>query len=45
MQKLDKPIELEGRIIQNKPIKMKGGVIIGIGTSGIVLRPNSNTKK
>jgi hypothetical protein len=52
MQKLDKPVELEGRIILYKPIaklkkksqKMKGGVveILGEGTEGIVLRPNIN---
>ena len=52
MQKLDKPIELEGRIILYKPIaklkkksqKMKGGVveILGRGEEGIVLRPNIN---
>ena len=48
MQKLDKPIELEGRIIQYKPItklnkkshKMKGGEIIGKGNEGIVFCPN-----
>ena len=42
MQKLDKPVELEGRIIRYKPIakldKMKGGEIIGRGNEGIVLR-------
>ena len=51
MQKLDKPIELEGRVIRYKPIaklkkksrKMKGGVeILGKGFEGIVLRPNIN---
>jgi thiamine kinase-like enzyme len=51
MQKLDKPIELKGRIIRYKPIaklkkksrKMKGGVeIIGEGQEGIVIRPNIN---
>jgi hypothetical protein len=51
MQKLDKPVELEGRIIQYKPIvklqkksrKMKGGMeIIGQGAEGIILRPNIN---
>jgi len=51
MQKLDKPIELEGRVIRYKPIaklkkksrKMKGGVeILGEGKEGIVLRPNIN---
>ena len=53
MQKLDKPIELKGRVIRYKPIaklkkksrKMKGGVIeiLGEGKEGIVLRPNINT--
>ena len=42
MQKLDKPVELNGRVIRYKPIakldKMKGGKIIGIGNEGIVLR-------
>ena len=51
MQKLDKPIELEGRVIRYKSIaklkkksrKMKGGVeILGEGKEGIVLRPNIN---
>jgi len=50
MQKLDKPIELKGRVIRYKPIaklkkksqKMKGGVIIGEGKEGVVLRPNIN---
>jgi len=52
MQKLDKPIELKGRVIRYKPIaklkkknrKMKGGVIeiLGEGFEGIVLRPNIN---
>jgi len=52
MQKLDKPIELKGRVIRYKPIaklkkksrKMKGGVIeiLGEGQEGIVLRPNIN---
>ena len=51
MQKLDKPIELKGRVIRYKPIaklkkksrKMKGGVeILGQGFEGIVLRPNIN---
>ena len=51
MQKLDKPVELEGRVIRYKPIaklkkksrKMKGGVeILGKGFEGIVLRPNIN---
>jgi serine/threonine protein kinase len=49
MQKLEKPIELEGRIIHYKPIaklnkkshKMKGGgEIIGEGGEGIVYCPN-----
>jgi len=42
MEKLDKPVELEGRVIKYKPIakldKMKGGEIIGRGNEGIVLR-------
>ena len=46
MQKLDKPVELEGRVIKYKPVakldkkisKMKGGRIIGKGNEGIVLR-------
>jgi hypothetical protein len=51
MKKLDKPVELEGRVIRYKPIaklkkksrKMKGGVeILGKGIEGIVLRPNIN---
>jgi hypothetical protein len=51
MQKLDKPVELKGRVIRYKPIaklkkksrKMKGGVeILGEGFEGIVLRPNIN---
>ena len=41
MQKLDKPVELEGRVIRYKPVakldKMKGGRIIGRGNEGIVL--------
>ena len=55
MQKLDKPIELKGRVIQYKPIvklnkksrKMKGGVIeiLGEGKEGIVLRPNINNPR
>jgi hypothetical protein len=53
MQKLDKPIELEGRVIKYKPIvklnkkrrKMKGGVILGQGQEGIVLIPNINSHK
>jgi hypothetical protein len=52
MQKLDKPIELKGRIIRYKPIaklikksrKMKGGVIIGEGLEGVVIKPNINSK-
>lgn len=50
MQKLDKPIELKGRVIKYKPVakldkkssKMKGGRIIGFGTEGFVLQPNIN---
>jgi hypothetical protein len=50
MEKLDKPIELKGRVIRYKPIaklnkktrKMKGGVIIGQGVEAIVLQPNIN---
>ena len=50
MQKLEKPVELKGRVIRYKPIvklnkkslKMKGGVIIGQGAEGIILRPNIN---
>ena len=46
MQKLDKPVELEGRVIRYKPVarldkkggKMIGGKIIGKGNEGIVLR-------
>lgn len=46
MQKLDKPVELKGRVIKYKPIakldkkgsKMQGGKIIGRGKEGIVLR-------
>ena len=52
MQKLDKPIELKGRVIRYKPIaklkkksrKMKGGVILGIGAEGVVIHPNINSK-
>jgi len=52
MQKLDKPVELEGRIIKYKPIvklnkkspKMKGGVIIEEGSRAIILHPAINTK-
>jgi len=51
MKKLEKPIELKGRVIKYKPIvklnkkvsKMKGGVIIGEGAEGVVLRPNINS--
>ena len=50
MQKLDKPIELKGRVIKYKPVakldkkvsKMKGGRIIGFGTEGYILQPNMN---
>ena len=46
MQKLDKPVELEGRVIRYKPVakldKMKGGRIIGFGTEGYILQPNMN---
>jgi hypothetical protein len=50
MQKLNKPIELEGRVIRYKPVakldkkisKMKGGKIIGFGTEGYILQPNMN---
>jgi len=53
MQKLDKPVELEGRVIRYKPVakldkkgsKMKGGVIIGRGKEGFILHPNLNSKK
>jgi len=52
MQKLDKPIELEGRIIRYKPIaklkkkslKMVGGRIIERGIRAIILHPAINTK-
>ena len=52
MKKLDKPVKLEGRIIQYKPIaklkkkvsKMKGGEVLGIGAEGIVIYPNINNK-
>jgi hypothetical protein len=52
MQKLDKPIELKGRVIRYKPIvklnkkggKMKGGVIIEEGSRAIILHPAINTK-
>lgn len=46
MQKLDKPVELEGRVIRYKPVakldKMKGGRIIAKGIEGFVLHPNIN---
>ena len=50
MQKLDKPVELEGRVIRYKPVakldkkvvKCKGGGIIGFGTEGYILQPNMN---
>ena len=46
MQKLDKPVKLEGRVIKYKPVakldKMKGGKIIGFGTEGYILQPNMN---
>jgi hypothetical protein len=53
MQKLDKPIELKGRVIKYKPVakldkkisKMKGGVIIGKGKEGFVIKPNINSKQ
>jgi hypothetical protein len=53
MQKLDKPVELEGRIIRYKPIaklkkeslKMEGGRIIERGIRAIILHPAINTKK
>jgi len=53
MQKLDKPVELEGRVIRYKPVaklykkgsKMKGGKIIGKGKEGFILQPNLNSKK
>jgi hypothetical protein len=52
MQKLDKPIELKGRVIRYKPIakllkkspKMKGGKIIEKGIRAIILHPAINTK-
>ena len=51
MQKLDKPIELKGRVIRYKPIaklkkksrKMKGGKIIDKGSRAIILYPAINT--
>ena len=51
MQKLEKPVELEGRIIRYKPIaklkkksrKMKGGKIIDKGSRAIILYPAINT--
>ena len=50
MQKQDKPVELKGRVIRYKPIaklkkksrKMKGGVIIGRGAEGFILKTNIN---
>ena len=52
MQKLEKPVELEGRVIRYKPIvellkkvgKMKGGKIIDKGSRAIILHPSINTK-
>ena len=52
MQKLDKPVELEGRVIRYKPIvklhkkggKMKGGRIIERGNRAFILYPAINTK-
>jgi hypothetical protein len=52
MQKLEKPVELEGRIIRYKPIakllkksrKMKGGRIIERGNRTFILYPAINTK-
>jgi hypothetical protein len=53
MKKLDKPVELKGRVIRYKPIaklnkkvsKMKGGEVLGIGEEGVVIHPNINNKK
>jgi len=53
IEKLEKPIELKGRVIRYKPVakldkkshKMKGGIILGIGTEGVVLHPNINNKR
>jgi hypothetical protein len=50
MQKLDKPVELQGRVTRYKSVakldkrdnKMKGGKIIGFGTEGYILQPNMN---
>jgi hypothetical protein len=52
MQKLDKPIELKGRVIRYKPIakllkkspKMKGGKIIEKGIRAFILYPAINIK-
>ena len=54
IEKLDKSIELKGRIIRYKPVaklkrkiskKMKGGNILGIGAEGVVLHPNITNKR
>ena len=54
IEKLKEPIELKGRVIRYKPVakldkktgaKMKGGIILGIGTEGVVLHPNINNKR
>jgi hypothetical protein len=45
MQKLEKPVELKGRVIRYKPSaklknkvgKMKGGEVLGIGEEGVVI--------
>ena len=52
MQKLDKLVELKGRVIRYKPVakldkkisKMKGGVIIGKGNEKFILQTNLNSK-
>jgi hypothetical protein len=52
MEKLNKPIELKGRVIKYKPIaklkkknrKMKGGEIIYRSFRAIILHPAINTK-
>jgi len=52
MQKLDKPVELVGRVIRYKPVakldkkisKMKGGGIIGRGNEKFILQTNLNSK-
>jgi hypothetical protein len=45
MQKLDKPVELQGRVIRYKSVaKMKGGKIIGKGNEGFILQTNLNSK-